>query len=510
MIVLTSLLLALSAQAPEATLTTNTASTFSNFGETVATSGNWAFVGAPDDSLAGQNYMGSVIVYEKTTGGWVERQKLTASNGVVLDTFGGSIAADGDRVVIGAPNALGNNIGSAYVFKYDGSTWVEEQILSETVGWGNDWFGSSVDIQGNRIVVGSMWSRQPGLNWGGPNTAGAAWVFVHNGTSWVLEQELSASDKEDGDHFGSSICLDGTTLIVGASGEGDSLGGVYRYAIGAAYVFNLVGGTWVEAQKLRASNFEENSEFSSGLALEGNWLLVGCPGKTGGGIYGKGACYMFKRTAGTWAETQKIETYGTRIYGHSVAMSGDLAVIASSGSDQLGHNKGAVHPIRRNGNVWIEEPAINPGNLGTWDLFAQDVDLDGTRMLTCGYIESMPSQFSPGAGFVYNLAAKFHMMIAPYPLDIAEDAKLELRFAAPNATAWMAYSLQGLGATPVPPLGVTLGIANALRLATPLQTDATGYTKWEMPLPAAAQGVTLWFQGLQAGQITNVMMTTVQ
>lgn len=510
MITLASLLLALPVQLPEATLTVDSASPYSNYGETVAVTGDWAFVGAPDDQVNGSNYVGSVYAFRKTPAGWIEHQRLNASNGSLFYTFGHALAADGDRVVIGAPNTLGGGNGGAYVFRFDGQDWVEEQILSQTTGWSGDWFGWSVDIQGDRIVVGSMWSRQPGLNWGGPNHAGAAWVFRHNGASWALEQELGASDMDGYDLFGASVSLDGATLVVGARGEGDPAGGgvVIGY-IGAVYVFDLVAGVWTESQKLRARNFSENAWFGEAVALDSPWLLVGSPGKTGGGIYGKGAAYMFRRTAGAWAETAKIESSGTGTFGHDVAIDGDLAVVASGGYDFLGNAQGAVHPLRRSGTSWIAEPARNPGGLGPWDLFAQDVDLEGNRMVTCAYVESMPPPNSPGAGFVYDLAPRFHLMVAPFPLDVVEDAKLELRLGAAHAPAWMAYSLQGPGSTPVPPLGVVLGLANPKQLAGPMQTDGTGYAKWEMPIPPGAQGRTVWFQGVQSGNTTNLFRTTI-
>ncbi len=511
MLLLPSLLLALPAQLPEATLTVDSASFYSSYGETVAVTGDWVFVGAPDDQLNGSNYVGSVYAFRKTPTGWVEHQRLTASNGSLFFTFGHALAADGDRVVIGAPDTLGGGNGGAYVFRFDGHDWVEEQILSQTTGWSGDWFGWSVDIQGDRILVGSMWSRQPGLNWGGPNHAGAAWVFHFDGASWQLEQELGASDMDGYDLFGTSVSLDGSTLVVGARGEGDpaGAGGAIGF-IGAVYVFDLVAGVWTETQKLRASNFSEDAWFGEAVALDAPWLLVGSPGKTGGGIYGKGAAYLFHRLAGTFSETEKIEFSRTSVFGRDVAMDGELAVVTSGGQDFLGNLDGAIHPLRRDGAVWVAEPALNPGDLGPWDLFGQDVDLEGSRMVSCGYLESLPPSLSPGAGYVYDLAPRFHLMVSPFPLELAEDAKFELRFGAANAPAWMAYSLQGPGSTAVPPLGVVLDLANPQQLAAPTQTDGQGYTKWEMPIPPAALGLTVWFQGMQSGQTTNPFRTDIQ
>ncbi len=501
------------AQTADAVLTTPDAAPYSNFAESVALSGNWAFVGAPDDQIGGINYIGSVLVYENTAGGWVQRQKLTASDGILHNVFGHALAADGNRLVVGAPDPLGDTIGAAYVFEYDGAQWVETQKLQQGTGWGDDWFGWSVDIDGDRIAVGAMYSHYPGLSWSRAH-AGSAWVFDHDGAQWNLSQEISASDKDYYDLFGAAIALDGDRLLVGARGEGDDIGGgVVDAYMGAAYVYDLIGATWTESQKLTAPIREELTWFGNALDLNGNHMLIGCQGKNGGSIYGTGEVYAFRLVGGAWTLTATLQSpkrSSTENYGLAIAMENDFAVIASRGDDFLGNSTGAVHPWRRSGNTWFPEPAINPGGLGYWDMFGRDVDLDGSTMITGAYLESLPNHLAPGAAFLYDLSPRFHLIVPQLPLEIAEDAKWEIRSATPNSFAWLAYSLAGLGSTYIPQLNVTLDLANPQQLAHAQQTDGSGYAKWEMALPPAAQGLTVWFQAVQAGQATNLILTTIQ
>ena len=505
-------LLALSSpQEPEAVLLTDLASPYSNFGETVATEGEWTFVGAPDDYRAA-NYEGAVFVYRRTAQGWAYHQRLVSSQPAGFETFGHDIAIKDGILVIGAPGPLGTDTGSAYVFRFDGQNWVEEQVLSQSTGWGDDWFGWSVDVDGDRIAVGAMWARQTVFNT--PNHAGAAYVYVFDGQSWVLQQSLVSSDQESYDNFGSAVALSGDRLMVGARGEGNyaGFGGQSEYAIGAAYVFDFNGSSWVEQQKLRASSPEEQSFFGGAADVDGDTILVGSFGRNGGISHGAGAAYFFERQGGQFVEV--LETKGmmpgfTHKLGRNVALEGDFAVIASGGEDLLGNPQGALHPYRRLQGVWEPEPLIQVGNLGTWDLFALDVSIDGTQVATGAYLESLPSSLSPGAGFVYQLPTRFHLIIGPLPIDSQEDVKLRLRHGTPQSPAFLAYSLAGWGSTQVPPLGVVLDIRAARQLGPMRMTDASGEAKWDLAVPPTAQGLTVWIQGLQAAQTSNVIRSVI-
>ena len=156
------------------------------FGNSVAISGNRVIVGAPHDDDAGDS-SGSAYVFE-FDGGWNQEQKLTTLDGNAGDKCGSSVAISGDVAVVGAPEdtPAGPLSGSAYIFRFDGNSWIQDQKLTASDMSPASFFGWSVAIEGDVALVGA-------LNAGTLNK-GAAYVFRYNGASWIQEQKLTASD----------------------------------------------------------------------------------------------------------------------------------------------------------------------------------------------------------------------------------------------------------------------------------------------------------------------------
>jgi hypothetical protein len=126
-------------------------------------------------------------------------QELIASDGALSDQFGISVDVDGDRAVIGArfeDNGGFSNNGAAYVFYNDPADnpdmgWVEEKRLDIPGGGSNQWFGHTVGIEGNVVVVGA------------PFIGGmTAWVFTRDpGTGlWDTGFELDPSGYRQRHH----------------------------------------------------------------------------------------------------------------------------------------------------------------------------------------------------------------------------------------------------------------------------------------------------------------------
>ena len=160
-----------------------------------------------------------------------------ASDGAADDQFGGTVAVAGDRAVVGARfhDDNGDSSGSAYVFRYDGTGWVEEAKLTASDGAADDEFGGSVAVAGDTAVVGAPFHADNG------STSGSAYVFRYDGTDWVEEAKLTASDGAADDQFGGLVAVSGDTLVVGAEGDDDN--GSFS---GSAYVFHYDGTGWVE------------------------------------------------------------------------------------------------------------------------------------------------------------------------------------------------------------------------------------------------------------------------
>ena len=205
-----------------------------SFGFSVSVDGEKVVVGEPGNNCAVQADCGSASVLRFDGAWWVEEQKLTASAPGWFDSLGWSVSMSADAIVAGAAFrdcADGNFCGSAYVFRFDGNTWVEEQKLSAFNAGARDLFGTSVTVSGNTIVVGASGDLcTDGIGTG----CGSAYVFRFNGTSWVERQRLTATDPRVGDAFGFSASVSGNTVVVGARGVDCAAGGL----CGAAYVFS--------------------------------------------------------------------------------------------------------------------------------------------------------------------------------------------------------------------------------------------------------------------------------
>ena len=132
--------------------------------------------------------------------------------GLLYDNFGDSVAIAGDTIVVGAPgdDDNGSDSGSAYVFTRTGTTWTEQAKLTASDGAADDYFGSSVAIAGDTIVVGASGDDD---EW---QCSGSAYVFTRTGTTWTEQAKLTASDGAANDHFGGSVAIAGDTIVVGS------------------------------------------------------------------------------------------------------------------------------------------------------------------------------------------------------------------------------------------------------------------------------------------------------
>ena len=177
----------------------------------VAISGNWAFVGSPDDDqtpeYSGGEDVGAVYVYEWNDFDWEERQKLHASEPLVGEHFGASLSVSEDRLLVGAP-AAGDATGAAYVFQLDSgsSRWVQqERLTASDTAPTNARFGAHVSILGARAVVQAEsavddWDRE-------------IYVFSHDGSHWV--EQARHVPPHTWDVFG-AVAAGENVAIVGA------------------------------------------------------------------------------------------------------------------------------------------------------------------------------------------------------------------------------------------------------------------------------------------------------
>jgi hypothetical protein len=247
------------------------------------------------------------VVFVRSGTTWSQQAYLKASNTGAGDRFGGSVSVSGDTVVVGAyledssttgvnstPNNSATDSGAAYVFVRGGTTWSQQAYLKASNTGANDYFGNSVAVSGDTVVVGAPYedSGTTGVN-STPNESaadsGAAYVFLRSGTTWSQQAYLKASNTGANDYFGWSVSVSGDTVVVGANLEDSSTTGVNSTpdesasASGAAYIFmGIDPGPQPPVI---------NSPTSSGIT-ESNAILGGTvAGDSGDAITGRGVVY---------------------------------------------------------------------------------------------------------------------------------------------------------------------------------------------------------------------------
>lgn len=187
-------------------------------GHALALDGDTAVVGAYKNDEAAQD-AGAVYVFVRQGTTWTEQAKLTASDAAVGDLFGKAVGVDGDTVIVGATwaDTVEPQAGAAYVFVRSGATWTEQQKFFATdvtsTGASGVAFGFNVAVSGDSALVGALGDNSIVDN------ASAAYVYARTGTSWSQEARLIAPDFEERDFFGFSVDLDGDLALISAYQE---------------------------------------------------------------------------------------------------------------------------------------------------------------------------------------------------------------------------------------------------------------------------------------------------
>ncbi len=306
----------------------------------------------------------------------VQVQKLLASDANLEDRFGGpgSLQIEGDRITVGARYHLegGVETGAAYVFEFDGTDWVETQQLVSSDADEGDRFGGWNAMSGDTIISGATGDTEFGLS------TGAAYVFQYDGTSWVETQKLLASDASDEDFFGRMVTMEGTTAVIGAW-TADT---VVEPSAGAVYIFEYDGTSWIETQKLYASDGLYGEGFGSWMSIEGDRLAIGSSHGVGNES-NTGAVYMFEHDGTSWVEVQKIiasDGASGDIFGHAVGLSGDRLVVGAAYSNFV---QGAAYVFEYDGTSWVETAKLTASDGEPADVFGY-CDIAGDSIIIGG------------------------------------------------------------------------------------------------------------------------------
>ncbi len=287
----------------------------SAFEHSVSISGDYILVTKGDGYTPGKAY-----VFHREGSNWIEQAILSGSDVVLGDQFGISGSIDGNRGIIGAhfDDDNGFQSGSAYVFRRDGSAWIEEAKLLASDGAETDVFGWSVSISGERIAVGAMDDDDKGYN------TGSVYIFHREGSTWNEEAKLTGSDCQVWDNFGSSVFIRGSQLIVGAYQ-------IQTSGPGTAYIYRFDGTNWIQEAKLIAHDGEIGDGFGCSASIDDDRAVIGAFNDDDKGER-SGATYIFRQEGSNWVEEFKLvasDGEALDLYGYSVDINGDNAIIGT-------------------------------------------------------------------------------------------------------------------------------------------------------------------------------------
>jgi FG-GAP repeat len=331
---------------------------------------------------------------------WTQQAELTATDAAV-GSFGCSLSVSGDTAVIGAGETLVDSqpsTGAVYVFVRNGTTWDLQQELKAADGEISDGFGCSVALNGDTVVIGA-----PGRAVAKVPAPGVAYIFVRNSGVWTQQQELSASDGAASDFFGGSVAVNADTAVVGAWGKEVGT----HLEQGAAYVFVRSGGVWTQQQEI-TENGAAGDLFGRSVAVGANTALIGAPGKSNPHV-NQGAAYVFVRKAAVWTKQQELlASNGANhdYFGTAVALSGNTALIgAPNNVHPPNAGEGVAYVFVRSADQWAQQHELKAANGANGNGFGDSVALSGNTAwisaidtLAHGKIQDIAYAFAHAAG----------------------------------------------------------------------------------------------------------------
>ncbi|MCF7809898.1 T9SS type A sorting domain-containing protein [bacterium] len=388
MILIAVLLLNISAAIAqvETKITADDAAEGDYFGNSVSISGDYAVVAAYQDD-DGEN-SGSAYVFEHNADEWTQVAKLTAADAAADDLFGCSVSISGDYAVISTPynGDNGDYSGSAYIFTHEGDDWTQQAKLTATDAAEYDHFGWSVSISGDLALIGAFWDDDDG------EKSGSAYIFVRDGTDWTQQAKLTANDAAPDDRFGYSVSISGYYAVVGARGDDDD--GEWS---GSAYIFVRDGTDWTQQAKLTADDADANDVFGCSVSISGDYAVVGACGDDDDGEL-SGSAYIFAHDGDDWTQQAKLtadDAAERDEFGWSVSISGDYAVIGADRS-------GSAYIFAREGADWTQQAKLTAVDEAVDDLFGHSVSINGDYVLVGAHGNDDAGERS-GSAYIYNL-----------------------------------------------------------------------------------------------------------
>ena len=321
------------------------------FAQAVSIADGAVFIGEPSNV----HQPGAVYVFGKSGDEWTQQHQLMATNGKIGDGFGSSVSADGNFLIVGAPEMNGEQ-GAAFLFEKSGSgSWsqIAEFMLPEDSF--ESALGSSVMLSGNYAFVGAP-DHADGL--------GAVLVYSRSNSGNWTETASIVNPDTAGSNFGSSLAMDGMNLVVGAPQRGG----------GAVHVFANQGSEWMHSASLTSDQAADRSQFGTSIGIHGDQILVGAPRNDGAA----GTVFVFRSEDGEWSESGRLSAFD----GQSPYLFGSSISVVESGvwigAPNAAGGKGTIYQFQSDENgMWTGSSKMPMSSQEAGDYFSGTLAVDG-------------------------------------------------------------------------------------------------------------------------------------
>ncbi|HPI96081.1 MAG TPA: FG-GAP repeat protein [Gammaproteobacteria bacterium] len=292
-------------------------------------------------NIASQYYKFETDISCNSSPCWNHNQEFNIEDNTEEDAFGVSLDISGNRAVVGAfrDDDKGNNAGAAYVYEYKNigntSEWTLVKKLLATNGATEDEFGRSVAIDGDRIVIGAFKDDYIIFNGGIPvpvSNAGSVYVFEYDGFKWVETQNIRSGEGllAQNDLFGFAVDIHGDRIAIGAYSDDEN--GINS---GAVYIYQAVNNNWELSEKIMPNDGDPDDSFGYAISLDSSRILIGAYqdddiANNAGAAY----IYQYNPVFQGWNFQDKLLplTFGNPddFVGTAVSLQGDKAIVGAN------------------------------------------------------------------------------------------------------------------------------------------------------------------------------------
>ncbi|MCY3001817.1 MAG: hypothetical protein NTV21_08435 [Planctomycetota bacterium] len=337
---------------------------YDHFGAAVALTDGHGVIGVPDDDVNGLVDAGSVRMMRRNPDlAWTTTVQLVAPVPQAGAHFGAAVAIDGDRLVVGSPQATN---GFLHYYRRDASgAWVHVQTFQSFAQPG-DLLGTSLALKGRTLLAGA------------PQYAGPQVRPFRLQESGLWTQLVAGTGSTNGSQFGRSVGVDGTIAIVGAPGRvlTQELGPGLAFIQTASDGVQWGNGTWLQVPGLTGDD-----AYGWSVAISGTRVIVGAPGRDRGTDVDAGAAYIHELDSnGNWQLVATLDhSYlhaGDR-FGTAVALHGNVALVGAPFGDTWGvPDCGLMYLyVRQHDGTWLKRGAYEISWAATGEQYGAAVAL---------------------------------------------------------------------------------------------------------------------------------------